>query len=322
MKRVAWVLGGGGRVGHALARQLPSDGMDLYHHDRPFRWSDASAMDLHFQAAAAEFAERTRAADTWEIYWSAGVGHMASTAEWMRTEEQLLKSLLNRLAECRSLLDARGRFVFVSSAGAIYDGSADTIIDEHSPIAPTSEYAHSKLRQEALVERSTLARVGNQVLLARASTLYGPAPETSSRRGLITDIARRMLRHQPISIYVPFDAVRDFLDVDDAARVIIATLRANPDGLPVRRKIIASEYPATVADVLGVFARLARRRLPVVAGARSSTSLYSHRYRFRTVVAPESQRLIRYTLATGIARLLAWEHTRMARTPVGREDGA
>ena len=128
-----------------------------------------------------------------------------------------MKHLLQRLEAEPHLISAPGAIAFASSAGGIYAGAKDAVITEHTPPAPTTAYAREKLVQEDLIQAFVLANQRTAALLARVSTIYGPGQATGKQQGLLTHIARRILRNQPIQIYVPYDTIRDYIAVDDAA---------------------------------------------------------------------------------------------------------
>jgi UDP-glucose 4-epimerase len=122
-----------------------------------------------------------------------------------------------------------------------------------------------------------------------------------------------MLKSLPVHIYVPFDTIRDYLAADDAAAAMIATLRA-ADGLPrVRTKIIASERPVTIAEIIALFRKVGRRAPRVITSASPLSSAYPRRLRFRSTVPPVGASLPTTSLLVGIARLMAAEQAALVR---------
>lgn len=280
-----------------------------------FQWDDETMLAQQFEAAIREFATKAGTAGQWEIYWAAGIGTMASPAHALAPETKALSSLLRLLASEPRLAAVPGAFSFASSAGAIYAGAPDYVITESTPSAPTTAYAHEKLRQEELVRLFLAGGRTLAVLIARISTLYGPAQRTGKPQGLLSHIARRIVRNQPAQIFVPLDTVRDYIAADDAAAKIIATLRASRNRPGVLMKIIASEQPTTIAEIVSVFKRISRRAPRIVTSASALSALYSRRMQFRSVVAPECSRPSRVTLIVGVAQLMAHERAAFARSP-------
>jgi UDP-glucose 4-epimerase len=304
---VAWVVGAGGLLGRALTNQLRQTGTRLFSPSPRLAWGEERLLPDQIAQGITAFAHHTRQAGAWELYWAAGITGMGSPEPMIAAELRALQSFLEAVVGEPTLREIPGRFLLSSSAGGIYADTSQTVVDETSPTAPTTPYAWGKLRQEQLVRQSLLPSLGCRVLLARISTLYGPAHPGDTRQGLITTIARGMVRNQPVPIFVPLDTIRDYLDSQDAARIGLASLRSLPVGADPTLKIIASERPTTVAEIVATFRRVAHRRLLFTTGVGEHSGLYARRFRFHSRVFPELGRLAQTTLLHGVARVLAAE---------------
>lgn len=311
---VAWVVGSGGLLGAALCRALRREGTELFFPEERFSWADGPALDAQFANAVQVFASRVKVADSWQIYWAAGVGTFGSTQDAMSSETHALTQLLRLLGCEPRLLSAAGAIALASSAGAIYAGAKDAVITEHTSPAPTTAYAREKLLQEDLIRAFTLANNRHAALLARISTIYGPGQAAGKQQGLLTHIARRILRNQPIQIYVPYDTIRDYIAVDDAATVIVSALFITSKNPCAVIKIIASERPTTIAEIVSVFRRIARRAPRIVTSASKLSALYSRRVQFRSVALPECANAPSKSLLVGIAQLMTDERAAFAKS--------
>jgi UDP-glucose 4-epimerase len=304
---IAWVIGSHGLLGSAIVRTLRRHGTPVFSPAERMAWGQEAELDRQLAASVLAFADCARSAHNWEVYWAAGVGTMGSSESDLSLETRVLDALL-RLIQANPVLGARpGSLAFSSSAGAIYAGSRVDVIDETVPVAPTTPYARAKLAQEDLVR--TFAHDSGQVraLLARMTTIYGPGQAMGKQQGLLAHIARCIVRNRPIQIYVPFDTIRDYIFVSDAAEAMVANLRAIDDRSRILTKIIAAEQPTTIAEIVSVFKKLARRAPRIVTSASKLGSLYSRRVQFRSVAAPEVGLPCRTTLLIGIAQVLAAE---------------
>jgi len=310
----AWVIGGGGLLGSALGRALRRDGATLFVPTMPFDWGNAPVLAKQMAAAVQAFAKQVGSAERWQIYWAAGVGVMSSADDALVPETQTLGRLLQLLAAEPQLMAMPGAIAFASSAGAIYAGAGDAIITEQTAPAPTTAYASQKLKQEELLAAFALAHPRLTVLNARISTVYGPGQAAGKQQGLLTHIARRILRNQPIQIYVPYDTIRDYIAVDDAADAMVGTLSLACQQPGVCTKIIASEKPTTIAEIISVFKRIARRAPLIVTSASRLSNLYARRVQFRSVVLTEGARPMATSLAVGIARLMVAERAAFVRS--------
>ena len=65
------------------------------------------------------------------------------------------------------------------------------------------------------------------MVIGRIANLYGPGQDPTKAQGLVSQLCRAHLERRPTSIYVSLDTARDYLFVDDAARLVLgATERA------------------------------------------------------------------------------------------------
>ncbi|MFZ4535406.1 NAD-dependent epimerase/dehydratase family protein [Propionivibrio sp.] len=310
---IAWVLGSSGLLGAALCRALRRRGSKLFFPVQRFSWDSAPELSSQITAAVQSFSAQVRVADRWEIYWAAGVGTMGSTEEALAPETRALTLIIKLLEAEPRLMAAPGAIAFASSAGAIYAGSSDDIITENTDAEPTTAYAREKLRQEELVRSFALANDGTTALIARISTLYGLGQATGKQQGLLSHIARSILRNKPVQIYVPYDTIRDYISADDAAASMVTTLRTTNERPHVLLKIIASEHPVTIAEIVSIFKRIARRTPRIVTSASKHSTLYSRRVQFRSIAFLECAKTPTKRLPVGIAQLMSAERAAFVR---------
>ncbi len=305
---IAWVVGSAGLLGAALCRSLREAGTELFFPDDRFAWSEPLRLAHQIEAAVKAFAGRARQDDPWEIHWAAGIGTMGSTAAEMAPETGALKLLLDLVQLEPGLMAGSGTLSLASSAGAIYAGTADEVITERTAPAPTTAYAVEKLRQEDLVRNFVSENPGTAALIARIATLYGPGQAAGKKQGLLGHMARCIIRNEAIHIYVPYDTIRDYIDADDAAAAMVGTVRSCSIRPTVLTKIIASEYPATIAEIISIFRRLSRRTPLVVRSANKLSSLYTRRVRFQSIESTNHARPPAKRLPVGISQVMQAEH--------------
>lgn len=308
---IAWILGRGGLLGSALERELQNRGTRIYVPDERFEWGNAETVTRQIDAAARDFAGHATEAGAWQIHWAAGTGTMGSDEDSLAHETRILKTFLAQL-ETTNLVNLPGLLTFASSAGAIYAGSTDDVISERTQVVTHVVYGQEKLKQEELMKEFAVRHPSVKLLIARYSNLYGGNQSKAKKQGLITHIARCILRKQPIHIYVPFDTIRDYIAADDAARICLETADAMTES--VVTKIIASEEPVSVAGIIGAFRRLARVPPRIITSAHPLGTGYPHRMRFKSGVLPEAGRTKRTSLSNGIADVLQAERMAMARS--------
>ncbi len=310
---VAWVVGSGGLLGSALCRMLSRRDTTLFVPAERFRWESVPERERQIGDAVRAFASRVAAGEPWELYWAAGVGSMGSPEASLGEETRALAHLLDLLLREPKLRVAPAAVAFASSAGSIYAGATDAIISESTAPSPNTPYALAKLAQEEIVASFVLAHASATALVARLSTLYGPGQSRGKPQGLIAHIARGVVRNQPVRIYVPLDTVRDYLAADDAAAAMVAALGAGRAGPAVLTKIVASERPTTIAEIVAVFRRIARRAPRIITSVSWLSALYPRRMRFASSAARELSRPPRVSLLVGVSAVLAAERALFAR---------
>jgi UDP-glucose 4-epimerase len=296
---LAWVVGRGGLLGRHVEAALDRDDVDadIWRPKRPIAWHDSerARADLELEATAF-FAETARLGRPWRLLWCAGAGVLATSGPALAQETLLLSRFLaavaDRLSSNPALTEA-GTLFFASSAGGIYAASSvPPPFDELSPVGALAPYGREKLTQEELFAQ-VASSCGVDVLIGRFSNLYGPGQNLSKPQGLIAHVGRAALRHEPVSIYVPLDTIRDYLFAADAGRMAVEAIKLRetfrrggaPPGTTI--KIFASEVETTVASVLRAWRQVLRRPLRISFSGSPVGRLQPRVLSFRSRVWPE-----------------------------------
>jgi len=307
-RQLAWVVGAGGLLGSHLVRRLSqSDQVSLWRDAQRLTWRDRELLNAQLDREASRFADAIAAGahQSWGLFWAAGAGVVATAAADLDAESATFEHALQRLAAhlARARVSRPGCVFLASSAGGVYAGTTDLPATEHSAAATRSAYGAAKLRQEESLQRWA-ADAGVSCLIGRIANLYGPGQNLRKPQGLISHLARSLILGHPAHVYVPLDTVRDYLHVDDCARGVAEAMAKLADEAigrgPTRlTKIFASEQPASVAVIMGIFYRLARRRPRIIQATRPEARLQPRCLAFRSVVWPEIARA-RIGLPVGI----------------------
>ena len=251
--KLIWVLGKGGLLGSAIYDSLLREEQIIYSPKDKFNWTDESSILGQIEKSVDEFANTLTDGQHWHIYWAAGVGTMHSTVPELLLETKIISRLTQLIHSNKILNSVRGCFNFASSAGAVYAGSTELILNETTPVLPMNAYGFEKVKQEELLMAFGRENLGIGIVISRLSTLYGPGQAFGKGQGLIAEIARRILKNQHASIYVPFDTIRDYIYSFDAAKAMIETSNLLSEELGQTIKIIASERPTTIAEIISLF---------------------------------------------------------------------
>jgi len=118
------------------------------------------------------------------------------------------------------------RFVHISTDEVYGDLAAGTASDENALLQPNSPYSASKASADLLV-RSFVRTYGFPALITRSSNNYGPYQFPEKFLPLLITNA---LEDKPLPIYGDGRQVRNWVDVEDNCRGILAVLERGGDG--------------------------------------------------------------------------------------------
>lgn len=310
-----WVLGAGGLLGRSVVERCLAVGLPTVTIAVP--WHDAVARRAALRRGAERLLARANGGP-WYAAWCAGAGVVGTSDDDLASETGALTDLLQALRDVTGTAAADGVLFLASSAGGVYAGSARPPFTEASPPIPISAYGETKLVAERL-GKDFAASTGACVFVGRISNLYGPGQHLDKPQGLISAVCRATLLHEPVTIYVPLDTVRDYLFVSDCADMVVSGLvdlgcRRRP--AETVTKILATQRGTTVAAVLGEFRRVFKRPPLLVLAASPTAHLQVADLRLRSVCWPELDRLATTTLPAGIAATVRDIATRLpAATP-------
>jgi UDP-glucose 4-epimerase len=118
-------------------------------------------------------------------------------------------------------------------------------------------------------------------------------------------MSRCLIYQRPIHVYVPLTTIRDYIFVHDCAWQIIdccrELLQAGHEGRVV--KLFSSEQSMSLAQIVGVFARIARRSPRIVCSSRPCRTEQPAALHFRSKVWPDVKVSPGTNLPVGIDRL-------------------
>jgi UDP-glucose 4-epimerase len=296
---LTWVIGSHGLLGQHVRRHVERPWVA---HEVPW----LTGLDANTALRQGIRALLDAAADgPWSIAWCAGAGVVATPADLVEQERRVFGAFLEDLAELAGP-SSDGALFFASSAGGVYADSTGPPFTEATVPRPRTPYGRAKLEMEGDLT-SFAERTGIPVLVARIANLFGPGQNLAKAQGLISQICLTHLTGHPLALYVPLDTMRDYLYVEDCARMIVSGLAglreraAGPGAAPVVTKIFGSGHSTTVGGLLGESTRLFRQRPRVVLGASPAAAGQVRDLRLRSNRWPELDRLARTPLPVGIA---------------------
>lgn len=291
---VSLVVGGGGLLGSAVLAELKGRGLAT--HTLVVPWEDTEAA---VAALATKLETLARSAAEVMIWWCAGSGVTATTADELAAELSVIERFADSVARVAVSESCRLTVFFASSAGGVYAGSAEPPFTEFTDPAPLSAYGALKLEAEKLFGGLVGSGVG--VAIARIANLYGPGQDLTKQQGLISQLCLAAQLGRPLNIYVSLDTMRDYIySADAAGRCVDYGLKVAVLEPTVICKIIATGQSVTIGALIGEANRIFRHRIPVVMAASPLRRQQARDLRLRSVVLPELDRRSLRTLGSGM----------------------
>ena len=124
-----------------------------------------------------------------------------------------------------SLRFKAGKFVYLSTGGAIYGPAKEIPTSEKNPEAPDSPYGLSKLTVDNYL-RSYYSRIRKLKFVSlRLSNVYGPRQDPEGEAGVIAIFISTLLRNRTCRINGSGRQTRDFIYVDDVVSACLKAMR-------------------------------------------------------------------------------------------------
>jgi UDP-glucose 4-epimerase len=192
------------------------------------------------------------------------------------------------------------RIVFLSSGGTVYGHSEEAQIPETHRLHPICSYGIVKVAIERYL--SMHARLwGLQPLILRPSNPYGPRQGHVGVQGVVGTFLARVVRGEPVEIWGDGSIVRDFVYVEDLARLCVLGAESSVCGV----FNAGSGEGQSIAEVFECVARVTGTSVRPLRGP--SRDLDLPRVVLDTTRARETfgwQPTV--SLADGVARTHAW----------------
>lgn len=269
---LVWVIGAGGLFGSAVVRIATERG-DSVLISSGVPWHDTERAEAHLRGDRDRFTawvDQTPSVQAWAIIWCAGSATTASAAAEFAEEGRAFESFMSMMSQGLPQT-SRGRVLVVSSAGGVYAGSSPAPFSASTPPSPIGAYGRLKVEQEDVAGRILSPFV--DVIIARISNLYGPGQDLGKLQGVISQLCSAGITKQPVSIFVSLDTLRDFIYVDDAARLAFHWLDVGGRGVTTR--VIASGTSTSLGRIIALANDIIRSRVPIAYGLHASASLQS-----------------------------------------------
>ena len=287
-----FVIGSGGMVGSSILNS--NSEFKILPVTVP--WNDK----LPAMRVLEQFCDGISRKDEVRIVWAAGAATVGATSNSLSNEVEVFQHFVGCLVatNCKVL-----SFTLISSAGGIYSGNRETLIDEDTKENPTSNYGITKYHQEQL-----LVNIGSankfKVIIARLSNVYGPDQNMAKRQGLISNLVRATFSREPLSIFVPIDTRRDYIHSHDVGIKIGKLIeRAEATNGELFVKIICAGKTHTISQIIGEIKSVSKRKPPIIFSLSPLSSQQPLSLSFKSKVFKEIDYLNQVLLPVGIKEI-------------------
>jgi len=308
-----WILGRGGMLGSHLAQAVKKSMPHgtLWECNIPqFSWEDPLQLHEEYRKATLAFAKTIqKKEERWMVLWAAGVGIIDTSEQKLRAETQIWSMFLEVLSEHLTPISEKhpGIVFLASSAGGVYGNQPNQKLTEETLCTPISAYGKEKLRQEDILKQWSTSKPGISTLIGRITNLYGSGQNLEKPQGIISHISRCLIFNRPIHIYVSLDTQRDYIFVADCANYIIRCLLHIEEETSSRTlnstKLFASEQATTLAEIIGIFSKIAKKRPRIVCGTHAMQMKQPRASHFHSIVLQNVKPAQRTNLFAGIATI-------------------
>ena len=226
MPNATLIVGAGGFIGRALTASLVSSGEPVIAGVRSAvkdltPGADQRLIDFDDRVSLQKMLERC-----------GSVVYLASDSTPVSTARRPLAEMDLNLRPLLIFLEELGKFqniplVYLSSAGSLYSGSDDQLLDEAQLPCPRSYHGAGKIAAEHFIG-AWCRQNGMCATIVRPSNVFGPGQTERKGFGIIPHAFGAVLRNDPITVRGDGEAARDYLYINDLINLCTAILRKPP----------------------------------------------------------------------------------------------
>jgi UDP-glucose 4-epimerase len=240
---------GWGFIGSALGHRLLSTGAEVTALTRSESARVTAGRRAGARVLVGDAADRTRLTELLDgsdhvVFAVGGLTPLSSAHD---PELEVASTLIPLVSVLDSIRDRPGvGITYLSSGGTVYGDHPRLPARETDPLRPISQYGVSRAAGEMFVQMYA-DTFGVPTQVVRCSNVYGPGQTHDRGQGVVAVFLHRVAAGAPLVISGDGSAVRDYVFIDDVARVL-ATLATTGADLGVLN--LGSGQGHTVLQVL------------------------------------------------------------------------
>jgi UDP-glucose 4-epimerase len=291
------ITGGSGFIGRHLVQELVKSGyaaITIIDHNRPA--AEYTGKIRFFKGNFADKKILSKALTKDGI-----VIHLAGTSNQATAEKDPVADAETSIVGTLTLLQSAAekgisKFIFLSSAPAVYGESKKLPVDTDTLPRPRSAYGAMKLALEHYV-RHYAERYGFSYAILRSANAYGPG-QFAMTHGVVSKFAYKILKGERIEIWGSPKMKRDFIFVEDIAHAIASSLDSKVRNVTLN---VGSGKGTTFSELI--------REVEKASGIKANVSVKE----MRLIDVPDM-----YFSIKGTTRELSWKPTVSLRKGVER----
>lgn len=261
------ITGGAGYLGSSLTRQIAARGdrvRRLFRGDKhPEPIAGGLIEDFHGDITSRADLERALADVDVVLHLAAQTSIYVADADPLADLEANVRPMLALLEACR----ARGGCptVILASTATLAGIAPKLPVSEDARDDPATTYELHKQIAENYLKHYVKQGVVRGCAL-RLANVFGPGPKSSRPdRGILNGMVRRALAGETLKVFGTGEFLRDYIYVDEAARAFLCAAD-RPDAVNGRHFFLATGVGHTLAEAIGLVARLVSERTGKVVG--------------------------------------------------------
>ena len=298
----SWVIGSNGLLGSAVSDELKKSALS-WQPTKKIIWDTAGSGDTAIKleesiAAAVKEYVAVVGANTWEIYWCAGIGVVGSDMDLLDREVTAIKILLSCMRSSGLTANKSGRMFFASSAGGVYAGSSNPPFTEETVPIPISDYGAQKLQIEELL--FNFGKSNNvETRIGRIANIYGANQNIRKQQGIVTALVRSTILNTTVSMYVPLNTLRNYIFVSDAAFKIINFVRSSTNNHEVRN--ICSNENWSLGSLIRITKDVTKKRIHLAHAVNRQSLLQPLDLRMKSLSENKESSIREVSLPVGVS---------------------
>lgn len=146
-------------------------------------------------------------------------------------EEDIRGNLINTVNLLDQMKkDGLRRIIYISSGGTVYGNIRSRLISEDHVLNPVCSYGIVKVAIEKYLNMYQYL-YGFEPLVFRVSNPYGPRQGHTGIQGLIGTFLNKFIQGEPLEIWGNGNIVRDYIYIDDLARLFATSIEGSITGV-------------------------------------------------------------------------------------------